>query len=53
MLARIYIEALLVDPHLAAAIWELLDAGVITVDYAEGAWQLIATERIPVIDSDA
>ena len=43
----------LIDEILADAIKELLDAEIITVDYAEGAWQLIATERIPIIDSDA
>ncbi len=42
----------LTDPHLADAIWELLDAGIIDDEYAAGAWQLIATEGISILEPD-
>ena len=42
MLTEIYIEALLVDEELADQVWELWNAGVITVDLATVAWCILA-----------
>lgn len=45
MLARIYIEALLVDESLADQVWELWDAGVITDGMAACAWLILALDN--------
>ena len=42
MLARLYVEALLVDENLADVIWELWHAGVITDDLAAWVWCIFA-----------
>jgi hypothetical protein len=46
MLARLYIEALLVDENLADQVWELWDSGQIDDDLAAIAWMLIATSYV-------
>ena len=46
MLARLYVEALLVDEKQADQVWELWNAGVITDDLAAMAWMLIATSYV-------
>ncbi len=42
MLARIYVEALLVDADLADQVWEAWHAGLISDDLAALAWSIIA-----------
>ena len=42
MLTGIYIEALLVDEHLADQVYELWDAEVITDEVAAWAWCILA-----------
>ena len=42
MLARIYIEALLVDENLADQVWEAWDARVITDDQVAHSWTILA-----------
>ncbi len=42
MLARIYVEALLVDSVLADQVWELWHEGVITDGLAAWAWCIVA-----------
>ena len=42
MLARLYVEALLIDSVLADAVWELWDAGVFTDSEATQAWVRVA-----------
>ena len=51
MLARIYIEALLVDEYLADAIWELWNAELIPHEVAAWAWLMIATRTFVISDS--
>ena len=43
MLARFYIEALLVDENLADMVWELWNAGYLDDELGALAWMLIAT----------
>lgn len=42
MLARLYVEALLVAPDLADQLWELWNSGLISDDLAAMAWWIIA-----------
>ena len=40
MLARLYVEALLVDDNMADQVWELWAARIITDDVAAWAWSI-------------
>ena len=50
MLARIYIEALLVNENLADQVWELWNAGLIPDEVAAWAWWLVATESFVILE---
>jgi hypothetical protein len=52
MLARIYIEALLVDENLVDQIWEQWDAGLIPNEVAALAWWFVATETSLILEPD-
>ena len=51
MFSRLYIEALLVDPNAADAVWEAWNVGELSDLVAAAAWWAVTESGIPFADS--